>query len=844
MPTGIVTSLITLGLAMPGSPKLLSIQSSDAVQAKPVLPLSPSFTGWNTASDVHSYSLPPEASSETPQHQPSFLNGREPIDLTLDAVCERDPALADRLLSSPIRCQAVHPVEDCALSLPITPESVDLIADSQPSTISDPATVERIPGSHHASTGSLQPGQESNAPERSDLEQSISFDLTQDFSDDHLSDIDEIMIIPKKHRKQPKESSQPPAYDLTEDHVVGISKHTLHLNGSVVSENLLGPKAKAISTSDHSTSASIGNPDETAIDRPMPRLLPKFAKKSLFDLTAEDQESTTEDDSEDVITNEELNTWLRSQAGRDTAFDIYGISPSLSTKRAYTPKPRNIPVEYPFCILETFTYNGIILRKGVDIELRDNDFVDEGDNKETQTRPHNNFMRIIDVIQDTRSQAVTVRGWIFQRAQYLNGILEKKRNELCWVMHIDEDDERDMKVQAMETAPVEDVVRRRKIRLTNQAFPRLSFREDPDMLEDSEETIRNERVLVCRYKYVCYYVSAERREKNSWSERCLQRLRHADCDKWSGAGGEACAMDDSELRQEWRGETIPGGAFQVIPEADSWRERMVDIARKSTDDLTSEILKHDRETTVLASTSRSNEQPFQITGIATRVDWITTDGVKHYTINGCVPKRKAEEDLSSEVDKRHRNSQFALKVERPPPTVSMVSQLMRRKSSIIEVAPWTSIPRSTEPRKPDIKPIKASDTCQPEKKKRQYTFGDSFCGAGGMSRAAHQTGLHIKYAFDCNKHACTTYAMNFPQTDLHCLWAHDFVQQKKDFKVDIAHLSPPCQFFSPAHTVAGKDDEMNTASLFAVGEILKKSKPRVVTLEQTFGIVLRARHQG
>lgn len=57
--------------------------------------------------------------------------------------------------------------------------------------------------------------------------------------------------------------------------------------------------------------------------------------------------------------------------------------------------------------------------------------------------------------------------------------------------------------------------------------------------------------------------------------------------------------------------------------------------------------------------------------------------------------------------------------------------------------------------------------------------------------------------------------------------------------MDICHLSPPCQFFSDAHTWAGKDDEMNTASLFAIFNLLEKAKPRVVTLEQTSGLVRR-----
>lgn len=452
-------------------------------------------------------------------------------------------------------------------------------------------------------------------------------------------------------------------------------------------------------------------------------------------------------------------------------------------------------------------------------------------------------MRIVDIIQDTRNQAVTLRGWVFQRAQYLNGVLEKKRNELCWVMHVDEDDIRDIKVQSMETISVNDIVRRRKIRLTNHPWPKLSFREDPHMLEDSEDTIRNERVLVCRFMYICYYVCSERRETNCWSERVLQRLRRADCDKWSGPKGEPCALEDAELRKAWRGETVPGGAFLLNQQRETWHERLVDIAQKNTIDLTEDIVKRDPHDFVCTSVPRDSERPFTITGIATRVDWTTDDGTEYYTISGFTPpKRRAETDLSSGPTKCHRTDQFPLKVERPPESQSMLSQ-SRRRSSVFEVAPGDRWSQPSATSQPEARSSNTDHKSFPSKK-RQYIFGDSFCGAGGMSRAAHQTGLHIKYAFDCNKNACFSYAMNFPRADLHCLWADEFIRVHGDRKVDIAHLSPPCQFFSDAHTVAGKDDEMNTASLFAVGELLKKSKPRIVTLEQTFGIVLRARHQG
>lgn len=100
-------------------------------------------------------------------------------------------------------------------------------------------------------------------------------------------------------------------------------------------------------------------------------------------------------------------------------------------------------------------------------------------------------------------------------------------------------------------------------------------------------------------------------------------------------------------------------------------------------------------------------------------------------------------------------------------------------------------------------------------------------------------GLEPKWGFDFSKDACETWHQNFPHATIYRMWADYFITLGRDnnaLKIDILHLSPPCQFFSPAHTVHGKDDEMNTASLFACGGILDVTKPRIVTLEQTFGL--------
>lgn len=80
--------------------------------------------------------------------------------------------------------------------------------------------------------------------------------------------------------------------------------------------------------------------------------------------------------------------------------------------------------------------------------------------------------------------------------------------------------------------------------------------------------------------------------------------------------------------------------------------------------------------------------------------------------------------------------------------------------------------------------------------------------------------------------------MNFPDADLHLLDVDEFLQKRDyQYRVDMLHISPPCQVWSPAHTIPGSKDEENIAVLFSCTHLVEKIRPRVFTLEQTFGIL-------
>ncbi|KAL7928481.1 S-adenosyl-L-methionine-dependent methyltransferase [Trichoderma chlorosporum] len=104
---------------------------------------------------------------------------------------------------------------------------------------------------------------------------------------------------------------------------------------------------------------------------------------------------------------------------------------------------------------------------------------------------------------------------------------------------------------------------------------------------------------------------------------------------------------------------------------------------------------------------------------------------------------------------------------------------------------------------------------------QKYTFFDSFSGAGGVSRGAQSSGFKVQMSVD------------------------EFIRTTKDrlMRVDVLHLSPPCQYFSPAHTRECAHDDTNIFALFGCHELINKLRPRLVTLEQTFGITHERHHQ-
>ena len=740
---------------------------------------------------------------------------------------------------------------------------------------------------------------------------------------------------------------------------------------------------------------------------------PPLQQPTITELTGDD----------DALDEENLAIWMAHDAEHERRRSSLANTKSKTaiSWRTSIVIQRNLPITSPFVSLTTFTHKSIILAEKVCVELEDGD-----------------FLRIVHIIQDTWSSAVTLRGWKFRRTREMNGVLEKKRNEVCWILHVDEDDPRDPKLQGMETVSVREVVKRRHIRLTNQSFPALSWREDDT--NEMRETVENNRVIVCRFKYICVYADAKARALYAWCEKGLYRLREHECDQRSDN-----KVADKNLRSIWRGDTVAGGAQkgwlagekeflrqeklshkgvvsrssleapsgQQFPIGDPMKrgsvgfllteddlQRSSDRARQGDFDTDEDhdisVLRRGfRKSSIQCEMSRNKaprvveidaqvkttsssgtfEERYEakltsryystprlpqkrpagmLSGPLTRpmkrvdqgVRVESSDGLLGDEYNGqgrrtlpgsykCTQQEPSSSDsdgtlgrsqspdsveemyspLNSRSHKKHvsglftpllrgkdsvsrqsrdaiqppgmrrvagcnesstplsgtaqspavdqtkvygytKNDDYFVDLTRPEaPTCGTLLCAHPSISSQPSASLYARSVLSTNPHKTASSknksscPISASSPFEMQStiikqsarkaNGQRYTFGDCFSGVGGMSRGAVSAGLRVNWAFDFNMPACQAYTLNFFGTLVYNVWADQFSKSKGDHKCDICHLSPPCQFFSDAHTIQGKDDEMNTASLFAIFDLLEKAKPRIVTLEQTAGLIRR-----
>ena len=473
-------------------------------------------------------------------------------------------------------------------------------------------------------------------------------------------------------------------------------------------------------------------------------------------------------------------------------------------------------------------------------------------------------MRIRRIIR-AESGEITIQGWIFEPTAKYAGYFNVDDSELCIAMDVLEEDQG--------TDPKADLVS-------------LSVRHIVDsciIIVTNLPTVKSSvsGCYICRWKIINYYRDYDSKTKGKPTEVVGELLQHNDCD-------EKYQADSEHLLFNWTGGVIRGGSSSQFLPGES--EHLRDEQRASqAGTLSSEDLRiaqvHMAKSDPLSNIARDLESgsSWDPDGADIIEQW--SRYIDHYDDEDCeelmLPPlvssatRHRKSSISTIIDSDiasdssggtltgHRNTAFrsatVMKSQRSTSTAFNSPYILDDAddddSSVTLVSPGPSRKRRLEqpeaagPSRRHCSRIGGEDSSkrrklQPVSRKQQrYTLGDAFCGAGGVSRGAVTAGLRVKWAFDFNLDACNTYAQNFYKTGIHHYSANSFLRLDPEFlKVDILHLSPPCQYFSPAHTREGPDDELNVASLYAVSQALKRCRPRIVTIEETSGLQDQTKH--
>jgi DNA (cytosine-5)-methyltransferase 1 len=120
------------------------------------------------------------------------------------------------------------------------------------------------------------------------------------------------------------------------------------------------------------------------------------------------------------------------------------------------------------------------------------------------------------------------------------------------------------------------------------------------------------------------------------------------------------------------------------------------------------------------------------------------------------------------------------------------------------------------------------------------------CGAGGATCGAEMAGLQIRYGLnsDTDTGLRETWTNAFPKARFYHITAEELIAREDEdshLKVDVLHLSPPCQFYSRPKTTPSEKDVSKRTQIFFTGALLQKGTPRIAILEETAGL-LDVRH--
>lgn len=453
----------------------------------------------------------------------------------------------------------------------------------------------------------------------------------------------------------------------------------------------------------------------------------------------------------------------------------------FQVKARSTAAPLGVPPGYRKQNSAT-TPTGVTIRPGTNVELDDGDFA-----------------RITQVVKHHFTGELLARGILLRRTRRVNKFFKKSRNELSVVIQLPDDTTDDSNPSldsSLIDVPLASIIQLRTIIFTNMTFPDLSYRHSGRVYKNNEQ-VEDQAELVVRWKYVEYYSLKDQRVKAGTIMHLTET--EADMNKSTSDVAKYLKWREQESPQKLRSSAStaakPHSKKATTVKSEPPTDAFVDLTMDEPE----------------SSTARKRN--FEAI-------YVPSDSEEEIT-------EEQQETIMREIKKRrNRDGVFTKRSE----SVSTITTYTVRKTKSI------SGPSSTRDRHDSLSGLAEEDS---------YTFGDFCAGAGGMSRSAEQAGLKHSFLLDHWEDACRTLRLNFPcarvlEQDIFAFCTGG--NSASWMRVDVIHISFPCQTYSAAHTRpigTCPNDDANEATGYSVGPILKLTRPRVVTFEQTEGLFSR-----
>ncbi|ROV98063.1 hypothetical protein VMCG_07030 [Cytospora schulzeri] len=235
---------------------------------------------------------------------------------------------------------------------------------------------------------------------------------------------------------------------------------------------------------------------------------------------------------------------------QEDEFDISRVQEQNQRPRSQARPQRNSRLHSTHRSVSTVAAYGFQLKTSHFLELHEPlgiCLMWSGQDDNTRSPVGAQFVEIKSIwVSKHNDQDIIIRGLPYARTRQLHGRLENKRNEVCQIIEIDEDDKRPDEDQALVEIRPEQIKKTRALIKTNKLFPR-DGKPRFDAAYNTPQKIEEFAPLTCRWKMRTEYRDAAKRKAGRSFGGSLTRLAEDEIEK------RRDKIPDKELRESWRG---------------------------------------------------------------------------------------------------------------------------------------------------------------------------------------------------------------------------------------------------------------------------------------------------